>query len=63
MFEYHTWFNSLNLPQAAWPLVRESLGRHEIVGGLHANANVDLISSIGQLNLLPKLLSPVSVSI
>ena len=60
-FEYPLWFTKPHWPPA-WALVRESLGRHEIVGGLHTNADVDLISSIGQLDLLPKLLSCVDVS-
>mmetsp|Transcript_18146 Transcript_18146/g.39964 ORF Transcript_18146/g.39964 Transcript_18146/m.39964 type:complete len:241 (-) Transcript_18146:729-1451(-) len=45
----------VNPATSTWALVRESLGRHEIVGGLHTNADIDLISSIGQLDLLPKL--------
>mmetsp|Transcript_11595 Transcript_11595/g.16316 ORF Transcript_11595/g.16316 Transcript_11595/m.16316 type:complete len:209 (-) Transcript_11595:106-732(-) len=36
-------------------LVRQGVGRHEVVGGLDADANVDLIRTIGKLDLLPKL--------
>ena len=40
----------------AWSLVRKGLRRHEVVGGLYANAHIDLVRTVGQLDLLPKLL-------
>lgn len=40
----------------AWSLVRKGLGRHEVVGGLYTNAHIDLVRTVGQLDLLPKLL-------
>ena len=36
-------------------LLGERLGGHEIVRGLHADADVDLLSPVGQLDLLPEL--------
>mmetsp|Transcript_55116 Transcript_55116/g.120579 ORF Transcript_55116/g.120579 Transcript_55116/m.120579 type:complete len:446 (-) Transcript_55116:16-1353(-) len=39
---------------ATWSLVRKRLCRHEVIGGLNADAHVDLIRTVGQLDLLPK---------
>mmetsp|Transcript_44451 Transcript_44451/g.91895 ORF Transcript_44451/g.91895 Transcript_44451/m.91895 type:complete len:317 (-) Transcript_44451:400-1350(-) len=37
-------------------LVGQGVLGHEVVGGLHTDANVGLISSVGQLDLLPEVL-------
>ena len=36
-------------------LVGERVCGHEVVRGLHADADVDLLSPVGQLDLLPEL--------
>ena len=48
-------FVEMNPTTSSGALVRERLSWHEIVRGLHSDAHVDLVRTIGELDLLPEL--------